>query len=593
MRKIRNWRHSLLTVLLVASLAVLITVSLLMLSVMSRSLKSFEKYVISNRYAETVSAGSLLNQELEALFTLMYNSLNSTNLSKLRLYLSESTLNYRYLELAKLMQNQLFSIETSLDIADQASIILPAYNRIISSESVVRYADDNSMESAYRQEILNATGPKIIEADHALIFCTGKYTGIGQYRNDVVIYCQASRSALTRYLSKFPQEDSSNLSLFITDQSATKLFTCTGISLTPEDNQNIAGLISGAESGTIQYVNGQQTYLLTWMDTKLVPLKLCYVTPMNVIDEQIQEYRRMIVGVCTLILLLFAGLIVFLYSMIQRPLQNVQRGLKRVENGDLSTRLNTTWSIEFQQIYGQFDRMTEHLQQLIEREYELQLLNTKAEIKQLRYQINPHFLYNTYFNLRAMLMDEEYDQAMLLADLMGRYLRYITVSAQDFALLSEEMAHATAYMEIQRIRFGNRIEIRIDELPAWAAKVEIPRLALQPLIENAFEHGIKHQEGKAIISIRLWRKERDVSIFVEDNGSNTTDKLIEHTRKLIYNGMMQEGTESVALVNIHKRLKLLYSKGSGLYLSRSTLGGFCSELRMREAFKDAADADCG
>ena len=113
MRKIRNWRHSLLTVLLVASLAVLITVSLLMLSVMSRSLKSFEKYVISNRYAETVSAGSLLNQELEALFTLMYNSLNSTNLSKLRLYLSESTLNYRYLELAKLMQNQLFSIETS------------------------------------------------------------------------------------------------------------------------------------------------------------------------------------------------------------------------------------------------------------------------------------------------------------------------------------------------------------------------------------------------------------------------------------------------------------------------------------------------
>lgn len=399
MRKIRNWRHSLLTVLLVASLAVLITVSLLMLSVMSRSLKSFEKYVISNRYAETVSAGSLLNQELEALFTLMYNSLNSTNLSKLRLYLSESTLNYRYLELAKLMQNQLFSIETSLDIAEQASIILPAYNRIISSESVVRYADDNSLESAYRQEILNATGPKIIEADHSLIFCTGKYTGIGQYRNDVVIYCQASRSALTRYLSKFPQEDSSNLSLFITDQSATKLFTCTGISLTPEDNQNIAGLISGAESGTIQYVNGQQTYLLTWMDTKLVPLKLCYVTPMNVIDEQIQEYRRMIVGVCTLILLLFAGLIVFLYSMIQRPLQNVQRGLKRVENGDLSTRLNTTWSIEFQQIYGQFDRMTEHLQQLIEREYELQLLNTKAELKQLRYQINPHFLYNTYFNL--------------------------------------------------------------------------------------------------------------------------------------------------------------------------------------------------
>ena len=591
MRKLRRWTHSLLAVMLVIAMLVLGGIGALVFSVVQSSLSSFEQYVISSRYNETVSAGSLFSQDLEALYTLMYNSLSDTTLSKLRLYLANNTLSYRYLELAKLMESQLFSVETSLSFAESVEILLPDVQRIITSSSVVRYSDESAV---YVEEILGSPEKKVLATDSALIYRTGKYSGIGQYRHDVVIYCRMSKTAMTRYLSKFAGEGSdASLALFLEDGGQPQLFTCAGTLLAQEDSASIARLIAGRENGSTEYVSAQGRYLITWVEAAMVPVKLCHVTPMEVIDAQIRGYRTMVIWVFVLILLLLTGLLVLIYSMVLKPLVNVQRGLKRVENGDLSTRLGRTWSTEFQDIYGQFDHMTAHLQQLIEREYELRLLNTKAEVKQLRYQINPHFLYNTYFNLRAMLIDEEYDQAVRLADLMGRYLRYITVSSHDFAPLAEELEHAAAYMEIQRMRFGSRIETHMDPPPAWARSLEVPRLVLQPLIENAFEHGVKHQEGHAVINVRLEKSGRDVSIFVEDYGVIVTDGLIDHVRQLITNGVMQEGTEGVALVNIHKRLTMLYAKGSGLYVSRSALGGFLSEIRMKEALQDDTDADRG
>lgn len=591
MRRFRRMTHSLLAVLLAVAVLALAAMSGLVLSVVQSSVDRFERYVITSRCTETLSAGSLFSQDLEALYTLMYSSLSDTTLTKLRIYLANGTLNYRYLELAKLMEGRLFSIETSLDFAECVEILLPDIPRIITSSSVIRC---DPVRTAYVEDILNAPDKKVIVSGNTLVLCTGKDLGIGQYRHDVVSYCRISKSTMLRYLSKFTDGGGGgNLSLFFPGESGAELFAAAGAALDEADNQSIARLIDGAEEGQAQYVSGQRRYLITWTQTSLAPIKLCHVTPMEVIDEQLREYRAMVAWVCALILLLLSGLFCFIYYLILKPLLSVQRGLKRVENGDLSTRLGHTWSSEFQDIYGQFDRMTEHLQQLIEREYELRLLNTKAEVKQLRYQINPHFLYNTYFNLRAMLVDEEYDQAIRLSELMGRYLRYITTSAQDLAPLREEMAHAQAYMEIQQIRFGSRIQARVEPLPEWARELRVPRLVLQPLIENAFEHGVKHQEGPAVIAIRVERHGRDVSILVEDSGANATDALLEHARRLIQDGLLQEGTEGVALVNIHKRLTLLYPKGSGLFIARSALGGFCSEIRMKEALDHDADADRG
>ena len=198
--------------------------------------------------------------------------------------------------------------------------------------------------------------------------------------------------------------------------------------------------------------------MITWKSTSLPSLIVCQITPMTMLNEQLNEHWNFLVFGYTLVMLIIIALIAGMNYLIQKPLLTLRNFLKHIESGDFSTRIGRTWSTEFQLVYDQFNSMAEHTQQLIEQDYELRVLNTKAELKQMQYQISPHFLYNTYFIIRGMLADEEYEQAEHVSDLMGRYLRYITSANQDYATLQEEYDHALAYLNIQQIRFQNRVE---------------------------------------------------------------------------------------------------------------------------------------
>lgn len=295
--------------------------------------------------------------------------------------------------------------------------------------------------------------------------------------------------------------------------------------------------------------------------------------------------------VCAVSIVVMLSLACFLQQMVHKPVSKIDAAMKKVGKGDLSVRLTGAKSNEFRQIYDQFNQMTVRLQELIDREYTLKLLNAKSELKQLRYQIRPHFLYNTYFNLRALLMNEEYDVAEQMTDVLGRYLRYITTSARDEATLREEMEHAKAYVEIQKMRFGSHLEARLAECPPEYAEKPVPRIIIQPLLENTFEHGIKDMRETGVISVQFEAEGNRLSIYVDDNGPNASDELIEKARTILAAEEYNPNGDSVALSNIHRRIRMLYQPGSGLYVSRSPLGGFRSEIRMMGEKKYVSDDD--
>lgn len=299
----------------------------------------------------------------------------------------------------------------------------------------------------------------------------------------------------------------------------------------------------------------------------------------------------MITMVCAVSIVVMLSLACFLQQMVHKPVSKIDAAMKKVGKGDLSVRLTGAKSNEFRQIYDQFNQMTVRLQELIDREYTLKLLNAKSELKQLRYQIRPHFLFNTYFNLRALLMNEEYDVAEQMTDVLGRYLRYITTSARDEATLREEMEHAKAYVEIQKMRFGSHLEARLAECPSEYAEKPVPRIIIQPLLENTFEHGIKDMRETGVISVQFEAEGNRLSIYVDDNGPNASDELIEKARTILAAEEYNPNGDSVALSNIHRRIRMLYQPGSGLYVSRSPLGGFRSEIRMMGEKKYVSDDD--
>lgn len=209
----------------------------------------------------------------------------------------------------------------------------------------------------------------------------------------------------------------------------------------------------------------------------------------------------------------------------------------------------------------------------------MHLLNMKAQMKQLQYQISPHFLYNTYFLLRGLLQEEEFEKASQLSDIIGRYLKYITVSGSDAVTLGKELEHAMAYTQIQQFRFSKRVSIHFPDCPNEWKNLLIPSLIIQPLIENAFEHGILDKMNGGLIQVGIVYLKENLTISVEDNGESLTDEKLEELIEMISNKETPL-TGSVALNNIHKRIIMSCKTGSGLFLSRSPLGGLCCTIRI-------------
>lgn len=569
--------YSLLAILCSVTLLVTGVICVLILELAKQSTANFENFIIESRQQEISSAVHAFSSDVDTLRLLMLNELEDNTLTRLQLYYDSAIFNYNYLWQADLVQRQISTIQNSMSFVESVDIYMPDSKRGVSGGSVFPLTDE-MLESARAVMAGDVTGIRVSDGK-MLLYLSRAPLASGTVHNAVIVATFSSR-LLYRYLLKYlPDTDHSMLAVYPTEGDTRTPFTLSA-ELPAASAQGIGEAVSVSDSGFMRYDLAGEQYLLTWERTPSLPLRLCQLTPMSLITEQMREYRRMIMVVCVVSAIALLALACFLHRMVHKPVTTINSALSKVGKGDLTVRLTDANCTEFQEIYDQFNQMTVRLQELIDREYALKLLNAKSELKQLRYQIRPHFLYNTYFNLRALLMNEEYDAAEQMMDVLGRYLRYITTSDRDEATLRDELAHAAAYMDIQKMRFGARLCTRMAPCPPQYEDKPVPRIIVQPLIENAFEHGIRDMKDTGVIAVSFEAEGNRLSILVDDNGPNASDELIERMQAVLDADSCAPMGDSVALSNIHRRIRILYGPGSGLYVSRSPLGGFRSEIRM-------------
>ena len=569
--------YSLLAILCSVTLLVTGVICVLILELAKQSTANFESFIIESRQQEISSAVHAFSSDVDTLRLLMLNELEDNTLTRLQLYYDSAIFNYNYLWQADLVQRQISTIQNSMSFVESVDIYMPDSKRGVSGGSVFPLTDE-MLESARAVMAGDVTGIRVSDGK-MLLYLSRAPLASGTVHNAVIVATFSSR-LLYRYLLKYlPDTDHSMLAVYPTEGDTRTPFTLSA-ELPAASAQGIGEAVSVSDSGFMRHDLAGEQYLLTWERTPSLPLRLCQLTPMSLITEQMREYRRMIMVVCVVSAIALLALACFLHRMVHKPVTTINSALSKVGKGDLTVRLADANCTEFQEIYDQFNQMTVRLQELIDREYALKLLNAKSELKQLRYQIRPHFLYNTYFNLRALLMNEEYDAAEQMMDVLGRYLRYITTSDRDEATLRDELAHAAAYMDIQKMRFGARLETRMAPCPPQYEDKPVPRIIVQPLIENAFEHGIRDMKDTGVIAVSFEAEGNRLSILVDDNGPNASDELIERMQAVLDADSCAPMGDSVALSNIHRRIRILYGPGSGLYVSRSPLGGFRSEIRM-------------
>lgn len=300
-------------------------------------------------------------------------------------------------------------------------------------------------------------------------------------------------------------------------------------------------------------------------------LLLVRYTPEDLVMERINQYRLLFATFSATAIII---IIIFSYStyrFIYRPLNALSNGFLRLEKGDMGIQIVHRQKDEFASIFQRFNLMVKNLSTLIDQVFKAKIMMQHAEMKQLQAQINPHFLYNSFFILSRRIKAGDMENASRFSDQLGEYFQFITRSTKDEVPLSQEVAHARLYSEIQGIRFAKRIKILFGDMPDDMGGILVPRLILQPLIENSFEHSLENIEENGILSVSFDSAQIAAYISVEDNGNDLTDETLDKLGKLLSSS--NDTIEVTGMINIHKRLQLKFGNRSGLAVSRSKFGG--------------------
>lgn len=262
--------------------------------------------------------------------------------------------------------------------------------------------------------------------------------------------------------------------------------------------------------------------------------------------------------------------ILYTRSVVHRPLNTLVQAFERLKEGNLKEHIYHGKKDEFSYLYQAFNDMEDRLENLIDQVYVQKNLAQRAELKQLQTQINPHFLYNSFFILSRRIKRQDFEKAEALAMHLSDYFKYLTRNGADFIPLRKEMEHAGSYAAIQQDRFSSRLQIIFEALPEAYGELPVPRLIVQPLLENSFEHGLENKESGGILKVGYQAEADRLLICVEDNGEAADEDVVRRMRESLE---AEDLNEITGLVNIHRRLKIFFHGNGGLLIDRSASGG--------------------
>ncbi|HWJ76822.1 MAG TPA: sensor histidine kinase, partial [Niallia sp.] len=297
------------------------------------------------------------------------------------------------------------------------------------------------------------------------------------------------------------------------------------------------------------------------------------VTVMNK-EEILNDVNRIMIKSYTIIgavmLLVLLVITRYTHSMDRRIFQ-LKDSMHKVANGDFDIPITIDGNDEIRDIYNQLYTTMESLRDLIHKNYHhqlqeknWQLQQKESEFKLLASQINPHFLYNTLEMIRMRALRNKDKEVAESVKILSKLLRRsLNNNQQKYVKLSEEIDFLLLYLRIQQLRFGSRIRYEITADVNTAEYYILP-LILQPIVENAFVHGIEEKVESGQVIVKVLKEKEDIHILIQDDGNGISkDKLLE-----IQNILRKEQIGNrIGLTNVNERLKRVYGNSYGLEIT--------------------------
>ena len=329
------------------------------------------------------------------------------------------------------------------------------------------------------------------------------------------------------------------------------------------------------ESGRHRYLDRAANIFLVLAEIGVAVLPVHYaVTPLGNYSDGIQ------VAVCyasvTFYLLMCAVLLVFNWKQLQRK-ERLAVGVALIIQCSVSLlqSLNPTWLISGAGI----TLMTLSFYLTLENPDILraELTEQKISMKYLKSQVNPHFLYNTMDMINWLALQGRTSEISNAVQNLSRFYKLTLSRKKSITTIAKEEEHVSIYVRLQNMRFHDQIQL-ISDIPDELMEYQIPRLTLQPVIENAILHGILEKESKeGTIVLTGWMEEEDIILLVSDDGVGIPPEKLSTI--LSGTGKSISGGSNIAIYNTHRRLQLLYGECYGL--SYSSPPGEGTEVQIR------------
>ncbi|WP_407270061.1 sensor histidine kinase [Radiobacillus sp. PE A8.2] len=310
------------------------------------------------------------------------------------------------------------------------------------------------------------------------------------------------------------------------------------------------------QNNDYRLTGGNEGYLIVGNSSSKGRFNLVALVPDKVILEQLPYLLRITYVIAIASLLSIAVALFALRRVVLLPIHRMLIAMRKVKEGNLDARISPyRTSNEFGTMNETFNGMVSEIQQLKIDIYEEQLMNQKAELRQLQLQINPHFFLNTLNIIYYLAMDKKSPLIQELSISLIQYFRFMFRSDMDFVSLQEEIKHTVNYLHIQAFRFPDNLSYKVD-VPEELFSVSLPPLLIQTFVENSIKYAI-NTDGQTYIHISVEQLSKgDMFIQVMDNGPGFPEELLRSLKKNM-NPMSDQG-EQIGLWNVKRRLELLY-----------------------------------
>ena len=348
---------------------------------------------------------------------------------------------------------------------------------------------------------------------------------------------------------------------------------------------------NGITQGFVEGFSDQEgeSYFLTIAHSADTGWSVVSVVDADELGAELAPIQRITFVVIGLILMGVLLLAAYLSHALSRPIKDLQDLTKRAANGELSVHIEPQGNDEIAMLGHSFNKMISRIQELMDENVKEQELLRKLEMESLDNQIKPHFIYNTLDLIIGQLESNNTTQASYLIEALGNFFRLSLSKGREIVPIASEVEHVRNYLFIQQLRHGKEYQYEIIIRDEDILDKFIPRLLLQPLVENAIYHGILRAGREGKITIVGYRSGDAIFFEIQDDGMGIEQEKLQDINEVLRGvRSLENEREYFGLRNVNKRAQLRFGQEYGVELV-STIGQGTTAILSIKALEGDAD----